>query len=274
MDENFFDKVFNIYKKIKVSDKNKNFYRLDKIAYYAADENNGKLSASKNIYEVDISSAFPTICNHIFSKSDPFIIKLNELTDKLSRNIFISTTLKDTGYLKQLNLISKMIISTCVMQANPDNDIFELKKDGIVYSGDRIINTDAYEYYTEELGFKIKENKYNSYVRYNKTSYYVTDDDVIIKGVYKDRPQYLMDMIKKYYLEGELNTNELNQIYSNKYYEIIRFNKLNELFDKYYLCENNKYLTKGYRYSPFKTIFKCEILPKNYLKMFLYPLLT
>lgn len=270
---NIFEKIFKIYSKIKISSKNKDFYNLDKITYYYADEKQSKIVA-KNVYEVDIHAAFPTICNLMFDKNDPFIIKLNSLTEKLDKNKHISITLKDTPYLKQLNYIAKMIISSCVMAANPENEIFELKKDGIVFVGDEIKQTEVYKYYTDELGFNIRETKYNIYIRYYKTSYYVTDNDVIIKGIYKDRPPFLKEQTNKILLENICDELELDKKYSNKYFNIIKYCNLDELFFRYYVCNQNKYLTSNFKYDKIKILKNCDILPKNYLKLFIYPLMV
>ena len=273
IDESFFKNVFKIYSSINIPKKNKDFYNLDKITYYYADVMNSKVVA-KNVYEVDIHSAFPTLCNIMFDKNSEFIKKLNTLDEKIKKNIHISTTLKDTPYLKQLNYLSKMIISSCVMKANPENDIFELKKDGIVFLGDSIKNTDVYEYYTNKFGFVIRETKYDVYIRYNRTSHYVQNGNLIIKGVYKDRPKYIFDVCQKIFTGDTINKQELNKIYSNDYYRIIKLNNLDELFYKYYACDGSKYLSSNYKYEKLKAFRAINILPKNYIKLFIFPLMV
>ena len=126
---NFFGDVFNIYSQVKVKKENKDFYNINTIVYYLADIEKSIVSA-KNVTEIDIRSAFPTICRLLFNEEKEFINKLDELqADKLARNIFISTTLKGTEYLKQLNLIAKMVISSVLMDADPEAKILECKKD-------------------------------------------------------------------------------------------------------------------------------------------------
>lgn len=272
MNSDFFQKIFKIYSNIKINKKNKEFYQLDNIVYYQADKANSRITAKNNIFEIDIHSAFPTICNHLFDKNNPFLIKLNSFKEKLERNIFISTTLKDTGYLKQLNYISKMVISSVLMDEQPDADILELKKDGIVYCGNSVIDGKLYNYFQNELGFNIRISEYNKYIRVDRTSYFV-DDNVTIKGIFKDRPDFLSTITNKILLSEDINFSELNKIYSNKYFEIIRENNLDEIFLKYYACDNKKYLTSRGKYDKIKAIYKCDILPKEYLKIFIYPLL-
>lgn len=68
-------------------------------------------------------------------------------------------------------------------------------------------------------------------------------------------------------LQGEV-------VQSNNYFNIIRYNNLDEVFFKYYVCNNNKYLNNDFKYDKIKNIKQCyNILPKNYLKLFVYPLL-
>ena len=274
MNNDFFDLIFNKYSNIYINNVNKKIYNINTIVYYLADELNSKISA-KNVYEVDIHAAFPTICQHIFYNDKNFLNKLNNLSEKKEKNIFISTSLKDTGYLQQLNIISKMIITSCVLDANPEGcEIYELKKDGIIYSGNSITNSKIYEYYTSQLNFSIKEINYNEYIRYNKTSYYISDNEIIIKGVYKDRPKFIQESIYNYFFLNQLDSDLLNKIYSNNYFNIIRYNNLDEVFFKYYICNNNKYLNNDFKYDKIKNIKQCyNILPKNYLKLFVYPLL-
>lgn len=271
MNDTFFQNVFNRYSKLKIPEKNKEFYKLDNIVYYQSDIKNIKIVAS-DVYEIDIHSAFPTICNKIFDKNDPFLIELNKKIDKLDRNKFIGIKLKDTGYLKQLNLIAKMIISSILMDADSEADVFELKKDGLIYTGNSILNSKLYNYYTKELGFQIRITKYYKYVRCFRTSYFV-NNDVLIKGVFKDRPIYLQEVTNKLLLENNVNKSELNKIYSNKYFQIIKKNNLDELFLKYYACDNVKYLNSKCKYDKIRAMYDLNIIPKNYLKIFIYPLL-
>lgn len=88
---NFFGDVFNVYSRIKIKKENQDFYKLNNIVYYLADSQKSTIQA-KDVWEIDIRSAFPTICQFLFTEEKEFLAKLNELKDqKLERNIFIST---------------------------------------------------------------------------------------------------------------------------------------------------------------------------------------
>ncbi len=274
---NFFSEVFNKYSQIKVKKENKDFYHLNTIVYYLADIEKSIISA-RNVTEIDIKSAFPTICRLLFKEEKEFIKKLDELqADKLARNIFISTTLKGTEYLKQLNLISKMIISSVLMEADPEAKVLELKKDGIVYIGNTIEHGHLYNFFSN-MGFHIRVTQYSLYIRYQRTSHYLSDDEgLIIKGVFKDRPPFLSHVASTLVSRGreDIDFEFLDKIYSKKYFEIIRQNTLDELLSKYYICDGRKYLNDQFRYDKLKTITGIKNLsPKNYLKLFIYPLLS
>ena len=171
----FFSEVFNLYSRVKVKKENRDFYNLNTITYYLADINKTIISAN-DVYEIDIRSAFPTICRIMFKDEKKFINRLDELQDdKLARNIFISTTLKETEYLKQLNLIAKMIISSILMDADSEANPLELKKDGIVYVGNRIDGGSLYRYFTDK-GFTIRTIPYRKYIRYQRTSHYLSEE--------------------------------------------------------------------------------------------------
>jgi len=268
----FFQEIFKLYNNIKVPEKNKEFYQLNKIVYYLADIDKEIIKAN-NVLEIDIQSAYPTICNLMFDKDNPFIIKLNSLENKLEKNIHISTSLKGTSELRQLNLLSKMIISSCLMDKDPNAVILELKKDGIVYMGQEVAGGRLFGEY-KSRGISIRTNKYDRYVRYQRTSHFITKDNLIIKGIFKDRPIWLHNIIKDYLLNKTDNIDFLDKYYSNTYWNIIKYNNLDELFKKYYLCENNHILNRNFKYERVRNISACNILPKNYLKFFLYPLIT
>ena len=274
---NFFGDVFNIYSQVKVKKENKDFYNINTIVYYLADIEKSIVSA-KNVTEIDIRSAFPTICRLLFNEEKEFINKLDELqADKLARNIFISTTLKGTEYLKQLNLIAKMVISSVLMDADPEAKILECKKDGICYIGNDIKNGHLYNYFGD-IGFNIRITKYPLYIRFQRTSYYASEDQgLIVKGVFKDRPPFLQNVAADLVNRGRetVDFEILDKIYSKKYFEIIRQNSLDELLSKYYICDGRKYLNDQFRYDKLKTIMEIKNLsPKNYLKLFIYPLLS
>ena len=272
---NFFSEVFNLYSQVKVKKENKDFYNLNTIVYYLADVQKSIVSAN-NVYEIDIKSAFPTICRIMFKEEKEFIEQLDKLQeDKLARNIFISTTLKETEYLKQLNLIAKMIISSVLMDADPEANPLELKKDGIVYAGKRIDGGSLYRYFTDK-GFTIRTIPYSRYIRYQRTSHYLSEEkELAIKGIFKDRPRFLSNLAAKILNKENIDFDSIDKIYSNIYFEIIRQNMLDEMFMKYYACDGRKYLNNQFRYDKLHTISQIKNLsPKSYLKLFIYPLLN
>ena len=271
---NFFGDIFNVYSRVKIRKDNQEFYKLNNIVYYLAD-NTKSIIRANDIWEIDIRSAFPTICKFLFSEEKDFLSELDKLKDqKLERNIFISTTLKGTEYLKQLNLISKMVISSVLMDADPDAEVLELKKDGISYIGNDVSGGRLFKKFTD-MGFQIRRTKYKTYVRFQRTSHFLEENGgLIIKGVFKDRPKFLLNTAKNVLNHEEIDYDLLDKYYSKNYFSIIRRNILDELFTNYYLCEGNKYLNKDFRYSKVKLISNIDdLVPKNYLKLFIYPLL-
>ena len=100
------------------------------------------------------------------------------------------------------------------------------------------------------------------------------DNELIIKGIYKDRPKYLFDVCQKIFSGDQIDRHELNKIYSNDYYRIIKQNNLDELFYRYYACDGSKYLSSKYKYEKIKSFRTNDIIPKRYLKLFIYPLMV
>ena len=104
----FFKNLFQLYSDINFPPYLEDLAQIDKnIAYYLADKDDQFVSSrhtkNLNIVELDIKSAFPTICRNIFGKESSFVQKMDSFTDKKERLIFIATTLKETGqdYLNQ-----------------------------------------------------------------------------------------------------------------------------------------------------------------------------
>lgn len=167
-----------------------------------------------------------------------------------------------------------MIISSVLMDADPNAKVLELKKDGIVYIGQDVSQGKLFKKYTE-LGFQIRRTNYLKYFRFQRTSHFLDENrNLIIKGVFKDRPRFLEETAQKILNQEEVDFNFLNKIYSKKFFSIIHRNTLDELFTQYFLCEGNKFLTDHFRYEKVKFISNIDNLtPKNYLKLFIYPFL-
>jgi hypothetical protein len=84
--------------------------KVDKaISWYYGDASNQYITLTKsennNIIEIDIRQAFTTICRCLFEPDSDFIIEMNKIQDKKSRNIFIATNLVNSEYLRVLNII-------------------------------------------------------------------------------------------------------------------------------------------------------------------------
>lgn len=273
--DDLFQKIFDIYTSVDVPAEKQEIYNLNKITYYEADTKNKSISSNTTIYEVDLKSAFPSICTLMFGPESDFVKKMNSFDDKLEKNKFIAISLKETEYLKQLNLISKMVITSSVIANDPESVILELKKDGILYMGKEFnFNNEIIKEYTN-MGFTIHLNIYKKYIRYMKTSYFLDEDsNLIIKGIFKDRPKFLNDKTISILNGDEIDMDELHKYYSKLYWKIIQRNSLYELFNKFYNCDGNKILNKYLQYQQIKTFNDCNILPRNYLKLFIYPLLN
>jgi len=281
---NFFDNLIKLYSDIKFPEEYEELSKIDKhINWYLADNTNQYITATKSnnihILELDIKNAFTTICNAWFDKESDFIQKLNKLQDKKAKNIFIATSLKNTEYLKRLNMICKMIIMGIIFKIGKAQ-ILELKKDGAVIICDsefadqikHIENiNDEFIQFIISNQFIIKINEYESYIRSNKTSYFWDKNELITKGTYKYIPIKLLEIQKKILLHDKIDQKRLLKIYSRPYFEIIRLNNLNEILENYYKCSNNKYLNSNGKYI---TKLKDTIIePRLYLQIFIFPII-
>ena len=276
INNDFFNLVLNKYSNIKVKKEYKIFYDLTKLVYYKADEEQNLIHA-ENIREIDIQSAYVTICRIMFQDNKEFLDKLNELeSNKLERNKFIAISLKGTPELQKIAYICKMIVSSIIMEINKEPIIFELKKDSVSFLGENqnLENSKLYQFYKDNYNFNFHINKYKQYVRYNKTSYFLDyNDNLIIKGNYKIRPPILTNAAKNILMKHEINFDLLNMIYSKQYFNILKQENLVNTFQKYYV-NDNKYLTNLFKYNHYIELgYINNIFPKNYLKLFIYPLL-
>lgn len=274
----FFDLVYQKYSDTKYPDTlEKEVLSPAKLVYYLADKKGGILKIeNEDIWEIDIHAAYPSICRHLFPEDSDFIRGLNEQTDKLSRNKYISVRLKESHWIKQLGLISKMIILSCASYGQQDNfNLLELKKDGLSFIGRMPDLDDGLFRYYQNLGFEFRLTKYRNYVRYSKTSVYMdaNTEEITYKGTLKDRPPYLLDVVKKYWTTGTLDKKNIRKYYSWNWWEIVHQNLLDELFLQYYMCTNGMYFGKNRRYMKPEILSKCELDPTIYLQTFLYPLI-
>ena len=283
----FFEELLSKYSKINFPEQYKEIAKADKaISWYLADSTNQFITVAKitniNIIEIDIRQAFTNICRNIFETSNEFIIQMNQIEDKKTRNIFIATSLVNTEYLRLLNIISKIIVFGVLFEIG-DITLLELKKDGaIVTCNDetlgRLINindkslSSNYEFLNYVLlnNFEFHMSQHDRYIRSNRTSYFWDGSNLIIKGTYKHSPIYIKKLQKLIIQNNFENYNEVIKIYSRHYLNILLLNNLNELLNEYYICDNKRYLSADGKY-----VVKAkdnDIDPRNYIKTFLYPI--
>ena len=284
----FLSQVMSNYSKIKFPKEYQSVAKLDgPIAWYLADSTQKYIYANgvgekKYILDIDIKSAFPTICNNLLYDINPdFVQKMNQIQDKKSRNIFIATSLVSTNYLKQLNIISKMIILGYIFDIANNDDILllELKKDGCVILTTQEIydillyDTDrSFAQFCEKHNFIFHIDTYLKYIRSNRTSLFFDKDyNIKMKGIYKYMPDELFKVNKRLLLDENFDLNYLSNIYNSDYFYIIKRNNLYDLLKKYYICNNDKILGEKGAYEIYKHTINIE--PRLYLKTFIFPVL-
>jgi len=290
--DNFYNETIKYYSRINFPKQYIDVCRLDgPIAWYFADATKQFVAVNgvpddRILLEIDIKSAFPTICNSLLKPIYPaFVDKMNQITDKKERNIFIATQLKETPYLKQLNLLCKLIILGFIFSCQDTTNILllELKKDGCVV----LVNNDVYDdflynndnhfrKFIANAGFKFEFTQYLKYMRCNRTSIFFHMDttneyELVLKGAYKYMPPYLEQINKQILSNQNINTEELDRIYNSDYLNIIKQNNLVELLNSYYVCYNNMVLNYKNKYESFKRT--TIINPRQYLEIFTFPVL-
>lgn len=237
----------------------------------------------KDIFSIDIKSAFPTICKILFGDESEFVKKIYSFDKKLERNIFISTTLKQwsqitkVDYLSEITLLSKILIFNYVFSKYSNIKILEYAKDGMYIHG--IPNTQYNEY--SEKFFKLMEkykityheDKIETYIRFNKTSIYQTKNNIEIKGKYKDLPDGLHDIIIKL-LSGLIYNQELilliQKVYSLDYFNILFYGGVIDYLEYLYKFKNNKFININ---GDFIDSIN-NVNPYSYLYNIIYPILN
>jgi hypothetical protein len=279
----FYTELLDKYKLINFPVNYLEVMKIDKhISWYLADSTNQFISVSKtqnlNILEVDIKQAFTSICNCLFPTDSKFIQKMNTITDKKSRNIFIATQLVNTEYLKKLNIISKLIILGLIFDLDHTVTLLELKKDGVIiccndetfYKLSNIEKNPSSSFIEYILSKKISIHitEFHKYVRSNRTSY-LCGNTLVVKGIYKHFPPFLLQLQNMIINNESIGVDELLKIYSFNYFKIVFNNHLNELLNQYYICNNQRVINSDGKYvkSPSETD------PEYYLKLFIYPLI-
>jgi hypothetical protein len=290
----FYDNLIKLY--IENINPPPNYIELSKvggpISWYMADSQNNIITSIGNnnnyIIDLDITSAFPTICNCLYDNNSEFIIKLNNIQDKKEKNIFIATTLKGEP-LKQINRICKLVITGIIFDSqDPEEkekiDIFELKKDGCLLSCSRktIDRLTSLSYQDSTFTQFILQNNFSfhmdyfaKYVRSNRTSFMLGKslkiEDFIIKGQYKHVPRKLLKIIHQIIVTNRYNIELINKVYSDLYFKILQVNNIKEYLLDYYIVESNKIINFEGKIASFN--INTEVDPNLYKKIFIYPML-
>jgi len=251
--------------------------------YYHSDHINSNIMAT-DLIELDVKSAFPTICRLYFGNDHPFIQQLNRIENKLDKNIFISTTLKKQSevdgkpYLNELNLWSKILILGYIYCKYDNVNILQYVKDGAILKGE-IRNSitptmDLFLQYIVDNKIIYHEIPIVLYMRFNKTTIlkYSLDSKISIKGKFKIFPKFINNTVLEEFFNGNIYDNNVLTNIKNKYnklfFSILYNSQLKEDIDYYYLI-NNKYLNiKG------DLDILENISPKMYLLQIIYPILS
>jgi hypothetical protein len=282
---NFFQELLKSYSTIKFPEQYLEISKVDKaISWYYGDASNQYITLTKsennNIIEIDIRQAFTTICRCLFEPDSDFIIEMNKIQDKKSRNIFIATNLVNSEYLRVLNIICKVIIMGVLFETQ-DIILLELKKDGATISCDDETLSKLLSIHEKPLGdfsksiidksFQFHFTQYDKYIRSNKTSYFWDGNVLEIKGTYKHIPPKLNEIQTKILQEEYDDFQDLLKIYSKQYFNIASINNLTKILKEYYLCNNERYLADNGKYVT--KLNNENIDPRNYLKTFIYPII-
>jgi hypothetical protein len=295
----FYGQMLTLYSRIQFPPQYDELATVNKfIAYYLADKDDQLISArqttSNCIVELDIKSAFPTICRRLFGEDSEFVQKMEQLTKKTERLIYIATTLKEAGdYLAQLNIICKMAVLGIICEIISDDIlVLELKKDGILFTcshesyelirnnivlfeeGPQEIQSEyPFTNFINENGFRFHLTKFDAYYRCNKTSTFYrsinSKYDLKFKGKYKYIPKLMKDNIHNILTLNYSMLEKIREIYSVNYLKICRLNGLNELLENYYICDNDCVIDESGNYV--KLGMNTKIDPGNYLRTFIFP---
>lgn len=285
----FLTNLLTKYSELNIPSQFEHISKIDSnISWYLADQNKQlitiKSDNSKNIIELDIVSAFPTICHLLYDKDSEFIKVLDNIKNKKERNIHIATTLSSKE-LQRLNYICKCVImGTFLSNCNPDEDIIlEIKKDGLIIACCNetlfnITNMDSnpnpFTNFVVENGFKFHINQIYKYIRTNRTSWILNNDfKYNIKGLYKYLPKYLEKIVEHILFENlnKIDFNKLKEIYSKRFCKILLVNNIMKLIKLYYICKEDSILDTNRMYVKFTRNRTLD--PIVYLQTFVFPIL-
>lgn len=300
----FYSSLLNLYTNIKTPPQYEEIAMIDKhITYYLADDGDQFVSSrhtsNNNVVELDIKSAFPTICRNLFGRGSEFVTKMDAIKEKRGRLIYIATTLKEAGdYLAQLNIMCKAIVLGILFELCQNITILELKKDGLLFTCNneeleliknvlpiinlnRMVNIDydkalansPFTHFLIDNDFNFHLTEYQSYYRANKTSIFHIngDEDIDVKGKYKYMPKRTPKIIKSILELKSVDLDQLQENYTSKYFKICQRNGLIELLEDYYICDNDCIINPDGNYIKYSQFV--EIDPMIYLRVFIFPAL-
>lgn len=268
---NILSELLNYYGEL-VTDSNKIYNLGEVFNYYYADDMNVRVH-TKNLIKVDISSAYPTICELIFGSNSPFILQLKSIETKLERNIFISNTLKNittSNYLLELNNYCKIVVMSYIFNYYDNIFVFEYQKDGVLFSGEKTFSKNKEFDLLINKHFKFHIDSISSYIRFNKTSIIQERDRLYIKGNYKEPPIFITSILSKLLNDENVDLSIILTIYNESYFNYIKTLGMNDLIKNYYKF-NDKYFLDAYGN---KTTKITECSPFSVLRYFLYPILA
>ena len=262
----------------------------NKISWYMADSQNNIVNAIGNntnyIIDVDIKSAFPTLCQVLYPNTE-FINAVNNAPNKKSKNIIIATTLKGEA-LRQLNRMCKIIILGIIFDTDNELeksqiDIFELKKDGCLIGCskqtiDRLNNIyyseNKFTQYIVKNNFSFHIDYFAKYIRCNRTSFLLGKnldiDSFVVKGQHKYIAKELKKIMYNIILKNEYDIAYINKIYSSTFFKILKHNNLQKYLTDYYIVDRKIMNYEG-KYVNFN--LNVSVNPDLYKKIFIFPMI-
>jgi len=253
----------------------------DKYVYQLADTTKSSI-LSTNAIEVDIKSAFPTICRLMYGEDNSFVQQIFKIESKFERNKFISIQLTEQSkkdgisYLQDLNFWSKVLVLGYLYAKYEDIVIIQYIKDGVVFNGNikgnPCDNSNSFNKYVVDNDVTFHEKHLDSFIRFNRTTVIKLGDKLSVKGIFKDPPQYINDIVIPSIMSGNIydykHLEDVKLKYSYKYYMILREAPLTEELT-YYYRSNDQYLNEiG------KPCGVMDLDPRAYLRYIVYPILS
>jgi hypothetical protein len=249
--------------------------------YYHADNLQTNL-LSYNLINIDIKNAFPTICKILFGKDHPFVKNIYNIEEKKPRLIYLTTTLTELTkknnypYLNELNLWSKILILSYAYSKYENINILEYVKDGLFIYTSSKREENKYSIFLNELinehEITFHEKKVDIYCRFNKTSIYKYENELVIKGKYHNMPNYLKDIIIELMngkIYDKILLNQLNYIYSIEMFNFCYYGGLKNEIDYYYKFDKSNYLSINYKLESID-----KINTRSYLTEIIFPILA